>query len=130
MASIFCSDGRRSVIKDHDSKRESRLPSLESIKLDPVDSEDVSTVRARRRSLLDMTQSPKPTLLMKDRQNLQDSGQGSIAAPAVGNKKNQSIEFKMPSGSQLSNLCKIQVSGMQLQFAGGEMLSVDNEVVK
>jgi len=67
---------------------------------------------------------------MKDRQNLQDSGQGSIAAPAVGNKKNQSIEFKMPSGSQLSNLCKIQVSGMQLQFAGGEMLSVDNEVVK
>ena len=90
----------------------------------------MSTVRARRRSLLDMTQSPKPTLLMKDRQNLQDSGQGSVAAPAVGNKKNQSIEFQMPSGSQLSNLCKIQVSLMLLRLAGGEVLGVDDEGVK
>ena len=115
MITLFCPDGRRSVTKDLDSKRESRLPSLESIKLEPVDSEDVSTTtRSRRRSLLDMTQSPKPTLLMKDRQNLQDSGQASKAEPPAENKKGESIKFRMPSGSQLSNLCKIQVGGWTL----------------
>ena len=93
-------------------KLDQNLPSLESIKLEPVDSEDMSTSKSRRRrSLLDMTQSPKPTLIMKGQQNSQESRQGTQSAGgAAGNSQVKgSIIFKMPTGSQLSNLCKIQV---------------------
>ncbi|KAK7107778.1 hypothetical protein V1264_015635 [Littorina saxatilis] len=90
------------------SKQAASLKSLESIKLEPLDS-NVTSTKSRRRSLLDMTQSPKPTLLLKGCEDLKDSDPSKTASSAPGKKaEGQSIAFKMPSGSQLRNLCKIQ----------------------
>ncbi|KAL8595356.1 hypothetical protein ACOMHN_020109 [Nucella lapillus] len=88
-----------------------RLPSLETIKLDPL--EDVAALSVkhshRRRSLLDMDQSPKPTLILRDRNSPQEGAQGHGQGSEEGSKKGRVGEdFRMPSGSQLNNLCRIQ----------------------
>jgi hypothetical protein len=85
-----------------------RLPSLESIKLEPVDGPELSDTskQQRRRSLLDLTQSPKPTLLLKEK----GGWEGEKEQGPLNDQEKPGGEFVMPSGSQLSNLCRIQVS--------------------
>ncbi|KAK7500147.1 hypothetical protein BaRGS_00008694 [Batillaria attramentaria] len=99
-----CSQQRASPHK----REKERLPSLETIKLEPVDGMVELEGKPRRRSLLDITHSPKPNLLIKDRQNSQDSSQTLKHKLKGGVEKTWTINFKMPSGLQLNNLCKIQ----------------------
>ncbi|XP_025096756.1 zinc finger C3H1 domain-containing protein-like isoform X2 [Pomacea canaliculata] len=89
--------------------RSTRLPSLESIKLEPVESDTV-VHKLRRRSLLDISQSPKPNLLLKEHKSAKKPEVASDAntQSPVGKKKLGTAKFKMPFGFQLQNLCKIQ----------------------
>lgn len=91
--------------------RSTRLPSLESIKLEPVESDTV-VHKLRRRSLLDISQSPKPNLLLKEHKSAKKPEVASDAntQSPVGKKKLGTAKFKMPFGFQLQNLCKIQVN--------------------
>lgn len=65
--------------------------------------------------MLDITQSPKPNLLLKKKENSQGTGQVSMNKTKGGADKSKTskINFKMPSGVQLSNLCKIQREKME-----------------